>query len=89
MRLLVRILDRTNVMLKTNEYEKIRGLKLKLQEKSNINMDDKELVFQGVILKDDKTVIEYNIYNNSIILLISRPKYQFDGFLSDEYYSGK
>ena len=51
--------------LSLNKYESIFSLKMKLQDK--IDLEDKYLLFSGNILKDDRSLASYGIQEGSIV----------------------
>ena len=57
-----------------NGNEIIHGLKLKIQKKLKINLDDYELFCQESLLNDDDIVNKCGVYNHSQIPIIVRQK---------------
>lgn len=55
--------------IKINEYESIYNLKEKIFEITKIDIDDQILYFNGILLDNNKTIIENNIIDNSILYL--------------------
>ena len=47
--------------------DKIDDLKKKIEEKENLSLNNKELVFQNQTLQNDKTLAYYNIQNESVL----------------------
>lgn len=48
----------------------IKTIKNKINNKENIPVNNQRLVFNGKVLKDDKTISYYNIQENDIINLV-------------------
>ena len=65
-------MDGKTVPVDIFRHEKIRDMKIKIQEKLGIDPDEQKLIFQGAILHDDKTVDEFGLSDNSVINVIAR-----------------
>ena len=72
MQIYVKTLDGKSVSMDIFRHEKIRDMKIKIQEKLGIDPDEQNLIFQEAILHDDKTVDEFGLSDNSVINVIAR-----------------
>ena len=61
-----------------NDFDAIYNLKESIMNKKNICIDDQILYYNGKILKNDKTFVEYNIKDNDHLIVNSQLKGGFD-----------
>jgi len=62
------------ITLEVQSDKRIRNVKAIIQEKEGIPMDQQYLYFDGQLLKNDKSLHDYNIYDDFTIRLISLMK---------------
>ena len=54
-----------------NQQIQLKKLKIKIQDKEGIQKDKQILLYKAKKLEDKRTLLEYNINENSIIILMN------------------
>ena len=62
------------IVLEFEPSDSIKKVKMKIQEREGIRSDEQRLVYAGKQLKDDLTLTDYNIQNDSSLQLIQSTK---------------
>ena len=58
----------------------VKNIKVKIQDKVKIPLDQQWLIFAGKEMEDERTLSEYNIQKGSILYLMSTPKQDLKHF---------
>lgn len=66
----VKTLNSTTIPFKIYTHETIGGLKNKIFQKIRISTINQRLIFQGKVLKNEKTISDYNLDDNDVIHLV-------------------
>ena len=69
-KIFVETLSGTSTPLTVDTFDKIRNVKVKIQDEKRYHPDDQRLLFYGKLLEDDFKLSDYNIQNESTIRLV-------------------
>ena len=72
MQIFIKLLNGESFSLDVEQNETIEDVKIKILEKRHIKVSSQRLMFKKLQLEDDKSLIDYNIFENSTIYLILR-----------------
>ena len=72
MQIFIKTLTGRTVTIVVEEDDTILNVKMKLQEKENVPVDEQRLIFGGHQLEDKKSLKYYNIERNATIHLVLR-----------------
>lgn len=72
MQIFIKTLTGRTVTIVVEEDDTILNVKMKLQEKDNIPVDEQRLIFGGHQLEDKKSLKDYKIERNATIHLVLR-----------------
>lgn len=70
MRIFVKTLNGKTIALEVKSYDTLETIKFKIQDKEGIPPHHQRLIFGSAHLEDDKTLAEYKIQKESIVLLV-------------------
>ena len=68
--LFVTMKDGKTIAIEILKNQSIRDIKIKIKETSGVDPDEHEIVFEGCLLEDGKTIDEYQIREKSVIGLV-------------------
>jgi len=71
--IVAKTVDGDSITLKTLPSDTVEKLKLKLQEKEGIPVDQQRILFSGKQLEDNRTLAEYNVQEGSIVHVATKP----------------
>ena len=71
----INLLCKKKFIIDANIHEKIKSIKEKINKSENICIDDQNLFFCDKLLEDEKSINDYNIEENDIIICIVFDKY--------------
>ena len=71
----INLLGKKKFIVDVNIHEKIKSIKENINESENIYIDDQNLFFCDKLLEDEKSINDYNIEENDIIICIVFDKY--------------
>ena len=60
------------ITIELNKSDTIKILKEKIQDQIEVPPDEQRIIFQGKQLEDDKTIEDYNIWNESTLHMVLR-----------------
>lgn len=72
MSIFVKSIDGKTRTIQCSRNSTIAEIKRSMQEKEGLNPDEQRLIFAGKNLDDDKTLMDYNITNDTTIHLVLR-----------------
>ena len=73
--IVIKTLKGDNIVISVKPDEKIKDIKLKLQERENITIHQQKLLYGGKELDDNKYLSDYNIQSDSVLhLVLVQPK---------------
>ena len=81
MQIFIKTLAKKLLILEVEPTDKIEKIKSQLQGKKGVPPDELNLIFGGKYLEDDRTLIEYNIQNESTLDLSLRLRGGFQIFV--------
>ena len=74
MQLFVKTLTGTIVTLEVEPIDTFYDIKLQIQEKTGIPVDQQDLMYAGKQCEDNRTVNDYNIPKDAVLFLVRRQK---------------
>ncbi|KAM3146788.1 hypothetical protein pb186bvf_001318 [Paramecium bursaria] len=72
MNISIKTLTGNIIPIEVNQADTILIVKTKIQEKEGYSPDQQNLIFNGIMLENQKTVSDYNIENESILHIVLR-----------------
>ena len=74
MQIFVKTLTGRTITIDVDERERVKDVKVKIQEKDFIPPDEQRLIFAGKQLQDGKTLDVYNIHHGATVHYVTRLK---------------
>lgn len=70
----VKTMDQSEIKITDlHENDKVKNLKIKIEEKTQIPPDRQRLIYQGKQLKDDQEMLsDYNIKDDTVIHMVAK-----------------
>ena len=70
MQIFIKSLSGKTITLDVDPYESIISIKNKIQIKENVSIENQKLIYINKILRDDKTLKDYDIFCESTLYLV-------------------